>query len=73
MNASHSVPSSTTTPLALAAGHGNVEMVRCLLSAKASTADGHALHIATDRGHLSVVRRLKIYCVYVCNKHTVYI
>ena len=59
MNASHALPSSDgMTPLATAAGHGNVEMVRCLLLAKASVTDGEALHIATDRGHLAVVKCL---------------
>lgn len=58
MNASHALPSSGMTPLATAAGHGNVEMVRCLLLAKASVIDGEALHIATDRGHLAVVKCL---------------
>eukprot|EP00438_Fugacium_kawagutii_P003119 Skav222834 [mRNA] locus=scaffold1338:115917:131271:- [translate_table: standard] len=57
MNASHSLRCNDgLTPLATAAGHGNVEMVRCLLNAKASLQDGLALHIATDRGHLAVVK-----------------
>lgn len=43
------------TPLATAAAAGDVEMVRCLLE-KAPKVDDMALRLATDRGHLAVVR-----------------
>ena len=53
-----SLAEDSMSPLAIAAGLGNLEMLRCLLSAKALASDTLALHIATERNHLPVVRCL---------------